>query len=232
MNSMGVAPHVNWLYSDLADGLIIFQLYDIIKPGIVNWSKVHRKFSKLRKFMEKLENCNYAVELGRELKFSLVGIAGQDLNDGNATLTLALIWQLMRAYTLSVLTQLAKTGSPIIEKEIVTWVNNKLQSANKPSTLRGFQDQALSDGRIVIDLIDAIKPGTINYDVVKEGGDAEDNLANAKYAISMARKTGARVYALPEDITEVKPKMVMTLFACLMAIDYVPYTSVSEKTYS
>lgn len=79
----------------------------------------------------------------------------------------------MRAYTLSVLTQLAKTGSPIIEKEIVTWVNNKLQSANKPSTLKGFQDHALSDGRIVIDLIDAIKPGTINYDVVKEGGDAE-----------------------------------------------------------
>lgn len=39
-------------------------------------------------FMEKLENCNYAVELGRQLKFSLVGIAGQDLNDGNATLTL------------------------------------------------------------------------------------------------------------------------------------------------
>lgn len=38
--------------------------------------------------MEKLENCNYAIELGRELKFSLVGIAGQDLNDGNATLTL------------------------------------------------------------------------------------------------------------------------------------------------
>ncbi|CAH1731904.1 hypothetical protein AGLY_014190 [Aphis glycines] len=232
MNSMGVAPHVNWLYSDLADGLIIFQLYDIIKPGIVNWSKVHRKFSKLRKFMEKLENCNYAVELGRQLKFSLVGIAGQDLNDGNATLTLALIWQLMRAYTLSVLTQLAKTGSPMIEKEIVTWVNNKLQNANKSSTLKGFQDHALSDGRIVIDLIDAIKPGTINYDIVKEGGDAEDNLANAKYAISMARKTGARVYALPEDITEVKPKMVMTLFACLMAIDYVPYMEVTGKSDS
>lgn len=45
---------------------------------------------------------------------------------------------------------------------------------------------------------------------------------NAKYAVSMARKIGARVYALPEDITEVKPKMVMTLFACLMALDYVP----------
>jgi len=50
----------------------------------------------------------------------------------------------------------------------------------------------------------------------------QDKLANAKFAISMARKLGARVYALPEDITEVKPKMVMTVFACLMAMDYVP----------
>lgn len=85
---MGVSPHVNWLYSDLADGLVIFQLFDIIKPGSVNWNRVHRKFSPLRKFMEKLENCNYAVELGKQLKFSLVGIAGHDLSDGNATLTL------------------------------------------------------------------------------------------------------------------------------------------------
>ncbi|XP_075219402.1 plastin-2 fimbrin isoform X2 [Lycorma delicatula] len=222
MNSMGVMPYVNWLYSDLADGLIIFQLYDIIKPGIVKWNKVHRKFSKLRKFMEKLENCNYAVELGKQLKFSLVGIAGQDLNDGNATLTLALIWQLMRAYTLSVLTQLANTGSPIVEREIVTWVNNKLKAANKQSSLKGFQDSCIADAKIVLDLIDSIKPGTINYELVKDGGTDEDNLANAKYAISMARKTGARVYALPEDITEVKPKMVMTMFACLMAMDYVP----------
>ncbi len=46
-----------------------------------------------------LENCNYAVELGKtKANFSLVGIGGQDLNDGNPTLTLALVWQLMRRY--------------------------------------------------------------------------------------------------------------------------------------
>jgi hypothetical protein len=33
--------------------------------------------------MEKLANCNYSVEFGRQLKFSLVGIAGQDINDSN-----------------------------------------------------------------------------------------------------------------------------------------------------
>ena len=45
---------------------------------------------------------------------------------------------------------------------------------------------------------------------------SQDQHSNAKYAISMARKIGARVYALPEDLVEVKHKMVMTVFACLM----------------
>merc|ERR1712071_195403 len=222
MNSLGVNPYVNWIYSDLADGLVIFQLYDIIRPGIVNWSRVTKKFSKLGKFMEMLENCNYVVELGKELKFSLVGIAGKDLNDGNPTLTLALIWQLMRAYTLSVLAQLASTGNPIVEKEIVDWVNKKLARGQKQTSIRNFQDSSIADARVVIDLIDCIKPGTINYELLRTGGTDEDNLANAKYAISMARKVGARVYALPEDIAEVKMKMVMTVFATLMARDYVP----------
>ena len=33
MNSLGVSPYVNNLSSDLADGLVIFQLYEIINPG-------------------------------------------------------------------------------------------------------------------------------------------------------------------------------------------------------
>lgn len=32
----------------------------------------------------------------------------------------------MRAYTLTILTQLANTGHPVVEKEIVEWVNNKV----------------------------------------------------------------------------------------------------------
>lgn len=155
---------------------------------------------------------------------------------------LALIWQLMRAYTLTILSKLAHSGSPIVEKEIVQWANKKLSSAGKSSSIKSFQDSSIASGKQVIDLIDAIKPGSINYELVKDSGTPEvrldfpcklsqiliqnsssqDNIENAKYAVSMARKIGARVYALPEDITEVKPKMVMTLFACLMALDYVP----------
>lgn len=40
--------------------------------------------------MEQIENCNYAVEIGKgkEMNFSLVGIGGQDIYNGNETLTL------------------------------------------------------------------------------------------------------------------------------------------------
>ena len=69
MNSLGVSPYVNCLSSDLADGLIIFQLYEIISPGCVEWNKVTRKFSRMKKFMEKIQNCNYVVELGRKQKY-------------------------------------------------------------------------------------------------------------------------------------------------------------------
>jgi len=227
MNSLGVSPYVNWMYSDLADGLIIFQLYDIIKPGVVTWPKVHKKFNRMRKFMEKLENCNYVVDLGRKQKFSLVGIAGQDICDGNATLTLALVWQLMRAHTLNMLSALPQCGvdsnGKLVEGEIIKWVNEKLAEAGKTSKIRSFQDPMISSGMPLIDLIDAIKPGCINYDLVVEGDtEEEERIANAKYGISMARRLGARVYALPEDIVEVKPKMVMTVFAVLMSRDFQP----------
>ncbi len=54
MNSMGVSPFVNRIYSDLQDGLVIFQLYDIVKPGIVDWKRVNTKFNKIKVMMEKI----------------------------------------------------------------------------------------------------------------------------------------------------------------------------------
>lgn len=56
MNSMGVSPHVNRLYSDLQDGLILFQLYDIIQPGCVDWKRVQKQFKKMKATFEKIGN--------------------------------------------------------------------------------------------------------------------------------------------------------------------------------
>lgn len=47
-----------------------------------------RQFRKLQSMMDQIQNCNYAIELGKQLKFSLVGIQGKDIYDSNPTLTL------------------------------------------------------------------------------------------------------------------------------------------------
>ena len=46
---------------------------------------------------------------------------GQDICDGNATLTLALVWQLMRAYTLNMLSNLPQCAAngKVVEGEII-----------------------------------------------------------------------------------------------------------------
>lgn len=44
---------------------------------------------------------------------------------------------------------------------------------NNLLTFLSFQDEVLADGKVVIDLIDAIKPGAINYDLVLSGATDE-----------------------------------------------------------
>lgn len=219
MNSLGVNPFVHHIYGDLLDAMVILQLYERIKVA-VDWdNRVNLPpFKGIGGgHLKKIENCNYAVELGKnKAGFSLVGIAGQDLYDGNVTLTLALVWQLMRRYTLNVLEDLGD-GEVAGDDLIINWVNQTLNEAGKSSSIKSFKDKAINTSIPVLDLIDAIQPQSVNFELVKTGSlSDEDKLDNAKYAISMARKIGTKVYALPEDLVEVNPKMVMTVFACLM----------------
>ena len=45
---------------------------------------------------KKVENANYVVQLGKTMKFSLVGVGGVDIVDCNRKAILAIISQLMR----------------------------------------------------------------------------------------------------------------------------------------
>uniref|UniRef100_A0A3P9P4E5 Plastin 1 n=1 Tax=Poecilia reticulata TaxID=8081 RepID=A0A3P9P4E5_POERE len=108
------------------------------------------------------------------------------------------------------------------EELLLRWVNYHLINAGT-GTINNFSDKLISTSLPVIDLIDAIAPSMVKWDMVKRGEKGvlknDEKINNAKYAISLARKIGARVYALPDDLVEVNPKMVMTVFACLMGHD-------------
>jgi plastin-3 len=229
MNSLGVSPRVNYLYSDLSNGLILFQLMNFIKPGTCDMKKVVDKvkldgLTSQKQHFEMLGNCDYAVECGKKLNLKLVGIGGSDLKEGHQMFTLAFVWQLMRAYTLSLLAKLSTDGKPVTEAQIIQWANKKLEEGGKSSQIRDFKDKSNRNAVPIIDIIDLMAPGTINYEFVKTGAGLSDEecFSNAKYAVNMARKIGAPVYALPEDISEVNDKMVMTVYASLMLADAIP----------
>ena len=120
LNSLGVEPAVFNLFENLRDGVVILQAFDRIMPGSVVWRRVskpkagaeHESYttgdgeeeedigvtpnqSKLSRFKQ-VENCNYVVDLGKQSGMHLVGIQGSDIVDGNKTLVLGLVWQLMR----------------------------------------------------------------------------------------------------------------------------------------
>jgi len=213
INSLGIEPFVNNLFEDLRDGIVILKVMDIVQPGIVDWTKVNTK-APLNKF-KKVENCNYAVVLGKQMKFSLVGIGGTDIYDGNQTLTLALVWQLMRAHVLSILKGL---GENVDDKKMIQWANDRVASSGgKAGRISDFRDPSLRNSHFILDLLNSIKK-CVNYELVTPGETDTDAIQNAKYAISIARKLGCTIFLLPEDIVEVKPKMILTLIGSIMSV--------------
>ncbi|MGH0145670.1 UNVERIFIED_CONTAM: hypothetical protein FKN15_015305 [Acipenser sinensis] len=216
-------------FSDLTDASVIFQLYERIRVP-VNWNRVNKRpYPALGGNMKKLENCNYAVDLGKnEAKFSLVGIGGQNLNEGHSTLTLALVWQIMRRYTLTVLSDLGG-GEKVNDEIIINWVNATLVAAKKKTSIKSFKDKSICTSLPVLDLISAIAPNAIREEMVRRDDDLsdEDKLNNAKYAISVSRKIGARVYALPEDLVE--DKSICTSLPVLDLISAIAPNAIREE---
>lgn len=222
LNSLDVDPPIVSLFEDLKDGLILLQAYDKVLPGSVSWKHINKKTKpdvELSRF-KALENTNYGVEIGKANKFSLVGIEGSDIVDGNKLLTLALVWQLMRRNITNTLAQLGG-GDNISDGDILKWANAKVVKGGKQKTIRSFGDQSLSSSVYLLDVLNGLKPGYVDYDLVYQGANLteEEKYANAKLAISIARKLGALIWLVPEDINEVRSRLILSFVGSLMCVD-------------
>lgn len=225
INSLGIDDlYVNSLYQDCRDGLVLLKVLDKVEPGIVKWAKV--EMNPNNKF-KKIANCHYAIVLGKQLKFSLVGIQGADIEDAkNPKLLLALVWQLMRYHTFKFLAEVqakkfgAAAGKSIDEDKVMAWANGLVKTGGKEAKIQitSMSDPALATGNFCLDILHAINSKIVDWDVVTPGDTKEKALLNCKYVISVARKMGATIFCLPEDINECKPKMITTLLASFMAI--------------
>ncbi|OJD21263.1 hypothetical protein ACJ73_07398 [Blastomyces percursus] len=220
LNSLDVQPAVNSLFDDLRDGTILLQAYDKVIPGSVNWRHVNKPPAggELMRF-KAVENTNYAIELGKQNHFSLVGIQGADITDGQRTLTLGLVWQLMRKDITNTLSSLAQRMGKreITDSEMIKWANDMSRAGGKSSTIRSFKDQAIGTGIFLLDVLNGMKSNYVDYELVTPGRTDEDAYANAKLSISIARKMGATIWLVPEDIFQVRSRLVTTFIGSLMA---------------
>ncbi|GAM27064.1 hypothetical protein SAMD00019534_102390 [Acytostelium subglobosum LB1] len=209
MNSLNTKPVINNLHEGCRDAIAPINIVDRIFPGLVDQKKV--SYPPFRSEAKMIENCDYLISLTKMVKYSVIGLLGPDIYNKNIYTLLSIVMQLMRSYYIVPLMEGVKVPN---EEGILEMVNQKLKAK-----ISGFNDTGLCTGRALLELIEAIRPGSVDQSLVTSSGSAEDNLLNAKLAISCARKIGAIVYAFPEDIVEVKAKVMLTIFAGVIAVE-------------
>lgn len=221
LNSLDVDPPIVSLFEDVKDGLVLLQAFEKVLPGSVSMKHVNKRPAnggELSRF-KALENTNYGVEIGKANKFSLVGIEGSDIVDGNKLLTLGLVWQLMRRNITNTLAALSDSNHNLTDADILKWANAQAAKGGK-SSIRSFKDLSLSNAVFLLDVLNGIKPGYVDYDLVYQGSSLleEEKYANARLAISIARKLGALIWLVPEDINEVRGRLILSFVGSLMSV--------------
>ncbi|MED6106278.1 Fimbrin-5 [Stylosanthes scabra] len=211
-----IFQHRNGLTADPPKTWVLLEVLDKVSPGSVNWKQATKP--PIQMPFRKVENCNQVIKIGKELNFSLVNVAGNDIVQGNKKLLLAFLWQLMRFTMLQLLKNLRShsQGKEITDADILNWANNKVKKAKRTSQMESFKDKNLSNGIFFLDLLTAVEPRVVNWSLVTKGETEEDKKMNATYIISVARKLGCSIYLLPEDIIEVNQKMILILTASIM----------------
>jgi len=221
LNSLDVQPTVVSFFDDLRDGTILLQAYDKVIPGSVQWRHCNKRPANGNELMrfKAVENTNYAVEIGKQNRFSLVGIQGADITDGQRTLTLGMVWQLMRKDIFNTLGALAQRMGKreLSDADMVSWANGMSKKGGKTSAIRSFKDNSLGNGIFLLDVLNGMKSSYVDYDMVASGRNDDEAYANAKLAISIARKMGATIWLVPEDICNVRSRLITTFIGSLMA---------------
>ncbi|VFQ91771.1 unnamed protein product [Cuscuta campestris] len=216
INSLGINSYVNNLFEDVRNGWVLLEVLDKVSPGSVNWK--HATKPPIKMPFRKVENCNQVVRIGKQLKLSLVNVGGNDFVQGNKKLTLAFLWQLMRFNILQLLKNLRSRfqGKEITDTDILNWANRKVKSTGRTSKMESFKDKSLSSGLFFLELLSAVEPRVVNWNLVSKGESDDEKKLNATYIISVARKLGCSIFLLPEDIIGVNQKMILTLTASIM----------------
>jgi plastin-1 len=112
------------------------------------------------------------------------------------------------------------------EDDLLAWANSLVNKTK----INSFKDKSLSNSLFFIDIMSAMEPRAVDWDLVLKEDTPEAIENNAKYAISIARKLGACIFIVWEDIKDVKPRMLMTFVAGLYDVYLLENKLKTEKS--
>lgn len=201
INSMQIENcFVEDLFEECRDGLVFIRVCHRIDPASVDMKKPN--WTPKNPFHMN-GNCEIAEEAMKFLGVKMIGVGAQDIAQGHKKNILAIIWQVMRFHYLKII------GSKT-ESDLLAWVNETVQ----PETaIKSFNDPQFADGKLLIKLAGSIEPRMVNQDLITPGVTDEEKEMNAKYAISIARKLGAIIFMVWDDIPRLNKKMLL-IFVC------------------
>ena len=116
-------------------------------------------------------------------------------------LILAIVWQLCRLHALQLI------GSKT-EQDLLNWVS-------ETEYVTAFNDAKFADGTLLLKLCAQVDASVVDQNLIRTGGSEEDKELNAKYAIAIARKLGAVLFLVWNDIPERNKKMIL-LYVCAL----------------
>ena len=206
-NNKGEEININNLYEEAKDGIILLKVLDKISPGIVNWKKVDKNPNNIFK---QNSNCNEVIETCKKLKLNIVGIGGGNIREGKKDYILAIVFQLMKAYSFQIIGNKTEEG-------LVKWGNEKVEDNLK---IKSLKDKSLSNSLYFIEILKSIDPNSVNSDIIiKDKNDKDSKKSNAINCISIARKLGAIAFLDWKDIVEVNNKLLLTFLASIFEVE-------------
>ncbi|ETO02755.1 hypothetical protein RFI_34658 [Reticulomyxa filosa] len=212
--------------------IVLCRLLDKMKPGCIHWKAVQLK---PRQKFDKIGNCSYAMGVcGKEFPFSLVGIGGEDVHNGNQKMIQSLLWQMMRYWSTKKLSELSFGGKDVKDEDILQWANLTISGLRDrhSSEIRSFKDKKLTTAIFYLELLkvvlgeEHVRDDLIYFNIPilsnprAPDEHSKERLANARYAMTIIRMNGADLFILPEDLIALDNKAVLSTLAAIMTIAF------------
>lgn len=186
LTGISLSSNANTLARDFKDGVILLKIADALIEGCVDWRKVEKKPDNKFKCVS---NCNYFISLatsGSLFGFSLVGVGGVDIYDGNMKYLLSILAQLMRFQTMKKLKDVKRKmtkfrtntnnskNQDLNDEAILSWANQKVSGNIHPSVssfncsrISSFHDSSLTHSLYLLNLLHAIKADLVQWQLVE-----------------------------------------------------------------